>query len=249
MCGSAYLTGTPDQPIRASVAWVDCGTASLAAFGTLAALMAREKTGRGQKVEGALLRTAVAFNNPTLVEQQVDPGQPRGHAEPRPDLGAVGHLPHEGRLDHRLRHRQPDVRPLGEAHGRGPLAHRSALQGRRGARRPRRDHLQAHGRVERRAHDVGGALGARGREDPGGAALLAAAGARGHAHPRGRPPPRHRLSRAAAPGPARADAGRSVGDAGALPPPRPDARRAHRRRSSPSWATAPRRSPISGPAA
>ena len=71
MCGSAYLSGTPEQPMRAAVAWVDCGTASLAAFGTLAALMARQKWGRGQKVEGALLRTAVAFNNPTLVEQQV----------------------------------------------------------------------------------------------------------------------------------------------------------------------------------
>jgi crotonobetainyl-CoA:carnitine CoA-transferase CaiB-like acyl-CoA transferase len=71
MCGSAYLTGTEAQPYRAAVAWVDCGTASLAAFGTLAALMERRKSGRGQKVEGALLRTAVAFNNPTLVEQQV----------------------------------------------------------------------------------------------------------------------------------------------------------------------------------
>jgi crotonobetainyl-CoA:carnitine CoA-transferase CaiB-like acyl-CoA transferase len=71
MSGAAYLTGTPDQPLRAAAAWVDCGTASLAAFGTLAALMNRQKTGRGQKVEGALLRTAVAFNNPTLVEQQV----------------------------------------------------------------------------------------------------------------------------------------------------------------------------------
>jgi len=71
MCGSTYLTGTPEQPMRAAVAWVDCGTASLAAFGTLAALMARDKTGRGQKVEGALLRTAVAFNNSTLIEQQV----------------------------------------------------------------------------------------------------------------------------------------------------------------------------------
>ena len=70
MCGSAYLTGTPEQPLRAAVPWVDCGTASLAAFGTLAALMSRQQTGRGQKVEGALLRTAVAFNNPTLVEQQ-----------------------------------------------------------------------------------------------------------------------------------------------------------------------------------
>ncbi|HTO12171.1 MAG TPA: CoA transferase [Candidatus Binatia bacterium] len=71
MCGSAYLTGTPEQPLRAAVAWVDCGTASLAALGTLAALLSRQKSGRGQKVEGALLRTAVAFNNPTLVEQQV----------------------------------------------------------------------------------------------------------------------------------------------------------------------------------
>jgi crotonobetainyl-CoA:carnitine CoA-transferase CaiB-like acyl-CoA transferase len=71
MCGSAYLSGTPEQPMRAAVPWVDCGTASLAAFGTLAALMVRQKTGRGQKVEGALLRTAVAFNNPALLEQQV----------------------------------------------------------------------------------------------------------------------------------------------------------------------------------
>src|SRR5215813_9565279 len=71
MAGGAYLTGTPDQPMRASVAWVDFGTASVSAFGTLAALMARQKTGRGQKVEAALLRTAVAFNNPTLVEQQI----------------------------------------------------------------------------------------------------------------------------------------------------------------------------------
>jgi len=71
MSGGAYLTGTPEQPLRAAVPWVDCGTASLAAFGTLAALMERQKTGRGQKVEGALLRTAIAFNNPTLVEQQV----------------------------------------------------------------------------------------------------------------------------------------------------------------------------------
>ena len=71
MAGGAYLTGTPEQPMRASVAWVDFGTASVSAFGTLAALMARQKTGRGQKVEAALLRTAVAFNNPTLVEQQI----------------------------------------------------------------------------------------------------------------------------------------------------------------------------------
>src|SRR5260370_193991 len=47
------------------------GRAGLGAWGTRAARMARQKTGRGQKVEGALLRTALAFNNPALVEQQV----------------------------------------------------------------------------------------------------------------------------------------------------------------------------------
>jgi crotonobetainyl-CoA:carnitine CoA-transferase CaiB-like acyl-CoA transferase len=69
MSGAAYLSGTPDQPIAIKLPWVDFGTACLSAFGTLAALMERGKTGRGQKVEGALLRTAIAFANATLIEQ------------------------------------------------------------------------------------------------------------------------------------------------------------------------------------
>src|SRR5438876_4693360 len=64
MSGGAYLAGTPEQPMRASVPWVDCGTASLAALGTLAALMERGRTGRGQEAEGALLRTAAGVNTP-----------------------------------------------------------------------------------------------------------------------------------------------------------------------------------------
>src|SRR5215831_4851113 len=69
MSGSVYLSGAPEQPIAIKVAWVDFGTACLSAFGTLAALIERGKTGRGQKVEGALLRTAIAFANATLIEQ------------------------------------------------------------------------------------------------------------------------------------------------------------------------------------
>jgi crotonobetainyl-CoA:carnitine CoA-transferase CaiB-like acyl-CoA transferase len=75
MSGAVYLSGTPEQPIMLKMSWVDFGTASLSAFGTLAALMERRKTGHGQKVEGALLRTAIAFGNSTLIEQaltQVD---------------------------------------------------------------------------------------------------------------------------------------------------------------------------------
>jgi crotonobetainyl-CoA:carnitine CoA-transferase CaiB-like acyl-CoA transferase len=71
MSGSVYMTGEPGRPYRAAVSWVDFGTALHCAFGTLAALMARRATGQGQKVEGALLATAVAFNNATLIEQAV----------------------------------------------------------------------------------------------------------------------------------------------------------------------------------
>jgi crotonobetainyl-CoA:carnitine CoA-transferase CaiB-like acyl-CoA transferase len=69
MSGAAYLSGAPEQPIAIKLPWVDFGTACLSAFGTLAALLERGKTGRGQKVEGALLRTAIAFANATLIEQ------------------------------------------------------------------------------------------------------------------------------------------------------------------------------------
>jgi crotonobetainyl-CoA:carnitine CoA-transferase CaiB-like acyl-CoA transferase len=69
MSGAAYLSGTPEQPIALKLPWVDFGTGCLSAFGTLAALLERGKTGRGQKVEGALLRTAIAFANATLIEQ------------------------------------------------------------------------------------------------------------------------------------------------------------------------------------
>lgn len=69
MSGAVYLSGTPEQPIMTKVPWVDFGTAFLSAFGTLAALIERGKTGRGQKVEGALLRTAIAISNAMLMEQ------------------------------------------------------------------------------------------------------------------------------------------------------------------------------------
>ena len=69
MSGGVYLSGTAEQPIAFKVPWVDFGTACLSAFGTMAALLERGKSGRGQKVEGALLRTAVAFANSLLIEQ------------------------------------------------------------------------------------------------------------------------------------------------------------------------------------
>jgi crotonobetainyl-CoA:carnitine CoA-transferase CaiB-like acyl-CoA transferase len=71
MSGAVYMTGTEEQPYRAQVPWVDFGTALHCAFGTLAALMARKATGKGQWVQGALLATAVTFGNALLIEQAV----------------------------------------------------------------------------------------------------------------------------------------------------------------------------------
>jgi crotonobetainyl-CoA:carnitine CoA-transferase CaiB-like acyl-CoA transferase len=71
MSGAVYMTGTEEQPYRAQVSWVDFGTALHCAFGTMAALMARKATGKGQWVEGALLATAVTMTNAMLIEQAV----------------------------------------------------------------------------------------------------------------------------------------------------------------------------------
>ena len=71
MSGAVYMTGEEDQPYRAQVPWVDFGTALHCAFGTMAALLARRVTGKGQWVEGALLATAVTFGNALLIEQAV----------------------------------------------------------------------------------------------------------------------------------------------------------------------------------
>ncbi|MEI9887064.1 MAG: CoA transferase [Rhizomicrobium sp.] len=69
MSGATYFSGTDEQPVRCSAPYVDFGTASLLALGVAAALRAREASGRGQLVEGALLRTALTFFAPTLIEE------------------------------------------------------------------------------------------------------------------------------------------------------------------------------------
>ena len=71
MSGAMYLSGTPDEPCRLYYPWVDFTTAILTAFGTMAALFERQKTGRGQQVEGSLLASAINTANGTLIEQAV----------------------------------------------------------------------------------------------------------------------------------------------------------------------------------
>ncbi len=71
MSGIMYMSGTADQPTRASAAFVDFNTAALCAFGAMAALRHRDQTGEGQEVQGALLRTALNVNGANIMEQEM----------------------------------------------------------------------------------------------------------------------------------------------------------------------------------
>jgi len=69
MSGAMFMSGLPDAPARAAVPYVDVSTAQALAMGTLAALWSRERSGRGQHVEGSLLRTSLVMGNAVLIEQ------------------------------------------------------------------------------------------------------------------------------------------------------------------------------------
>jgi crotonobetainyl-CoA:carnitine CoA-transferase CaiB-like acyl-CoA transferase len=69
MSGAMHLSGDGKVPTRANAPYVDFSSALLATVGVLAALMDRQKTGKGQKVETALLRTAINITNSHLIEQ------------------------------------------------------------------------------------------------------------------------------------------------------------------------------------
>ena len=71
MSGAAYLTGNENEPVKAYSPYIDYGTASLTAMGTLAAIIERNETGKGQIVEGALFATSLAFMNTHLIEQSI----------------------------------------------------------------------------------------------------------------------------------------------------------------------------------
>jgi crotonobetainyl-CoA:carnitine CoA-transferase CaiB-like acyl-CoA transferase len=68
MSGAMGVTGFPGAPIRSVVPFEDFGTALHAAFGTMAALYEKQKTGRGQIVEASLLATGVTFMQTLLAE-------------------------------------------------------------------------------------------------------------------------------------------------------------------------------------
>ena len=243
MSGAVYMTGTEEQPYRAQVPWVDFGTALHCAFGTMAALMARKATGEGQWVEGALLATAVTMTNAHADRAGRHQAGSGAHRQPWPDLGPGRHLPHQGRVDPRAGDRPAAVQALGQADGRGALAHRPALQGRHLARRQRRRRQRAHGPLVRRAHHCGGAGDPGQGADPRGPGAQAAADAGRPAHQRDGVLPAGGVPRRAPAGAGGQGSGAAVGDARLDPPPRARCSASTPRRSWRRWATTRRRLP------
>lgn len=69
MLGAAYLSGEGERPIRSYASWVDFTTALMSAYGVMAALMVRQRTGRGQEVRANLFASAATVMNFALIEQ------------------------------------------------------------------------------------------------------------------------------------------------------------------------------------
>lgn len=62
--GTMSITGEPEgPPLRSGVSFTDLSTGIIAAYAVVNALLYRERTGEGQKVESSLMETAVALLN------------------------------------------------------------------------------------------------------------------------------------------------------------------------------------------
>ena len=80
--GLAFMTGPAGQPMRAGASVVDMGAATYAVLGVMAALMQREKTGKGQLITGGLFETALFYVGQHMATAQFtgEPSQPM-HAQ------------------------------------------------------------------------------------------------------------------------------------------------------------------------
>jgi crotonobetainyl-CoA:carnitine CoA-transferase CaiB-like acyl-CoA transferase len=82
--GAVHLTGEPGHPHRSATAYVDFSTALSCAYGTLAAIINRMKTGQGMHVEASLVGTALNIMAPILIEHSAgaNPRVPTGNRAP-----------------------------------------------------------------------------------------------------------------------------------------------------------------------
>jgi crotonobetainyl-CoA:carnitine CoA-transferase CaiB-like acyl-CoA transferase len=67
--GAIWLTGEPGKPYRAATAPIDFSTSLALAYGTLAALIQKMRTGRGAHIQASLVGTALNISNQILMEE------------------------------------------------------------------------------------------------------------------------------------------------------------------------------------
>jgi crotonobetainyl-CoA:carnitine CoA-transferase CaiB-like acyl-CoA transferase len=67
--GAIYLTGEPGKPYRAATAPIDFSTSLSLAYGTLAAIIGKMRTGEGTHVEASLVGTSLNITNQILMEE------------------------------------------------------------------------------------------------------------------------------------------------------------------------------------
>ena len=67
--GAIYLTGEPGKPYRAATAPIDFATSLSLAYGTLAALIGKMRSGEGAHVEASLVGTSLNITNQILMEE------------------------------------------------------------------------------------------------------------------------------------------------------------------------------------
>ncbi|AIT80051.1 CaiB/BaiF CoA transferase family protein [Novosphingobium pentaromativorans] len=72
MSGGVFRSGTPDQPMRSVVPYVDFGTAMALTIGIAMALYHRAATGRGQAVEASLLPVALMMTDGMIIDQAIN---------------------------------------------------------------------------------------------------------------------------------------------------------------------------------
>ena len=98
--GLMASTGTPETaPVRVGAPVLDYGTGAQAAFAIAAALTRRERTGEGQRLDVAMLDSAVMLMGANVVQTIVDGKAPAPHGNSNPANHAYGcHQTAEGLL-------------------------------------------------------------------------------------------------------------------------------------------------------
>jgi len=71
MSGAMAISGYEGKPVKSQAPFVDFGTALSAAYGTLAAIIHKMKTGEGQHVHGSLIGTSLMMINPIIIQETV----------------------------------------------------------------------------------------------------------------------------------------------------------------------------------